>query len=91
MATSTAPTAGTILQGLGSNLASDAAGGLAGLLNGFFVAIQKNPAPANVVAQGALLMAAAPLSLPNLEAEAITQFGAAGQALVALIPTNITV
>lgn len=53
-----------------------------GLLTAFFTNIQANPSTQSVIAQAAILAATAPLQLPNLEKDAISQVAATGLQLV---------
>lgn len=84
-------TVGDVVHGLLSNFATDIVGAGSGLLNNFFTAVKANPTQQNVIAQAALLMVTAPLTLPNLEAKAISDFANAGLALSALIPAKVNV
>ena len=90
---STSP-AQTIFGVLGQHLLSDVESPAFGLLGAFLTAVQKNPTTQNVLAQGAILAASAPLQLPNLEQSGISDLASAGQALLALAkqaagqPTN---
>lgn len=76
----------TIFKTLGQQLLSDVEGTSKGLLVGFFTNIKANPTPQNVIAQGALLQAAALLSGPNLEQAAISQLADDGLSLTNSIP-----
>lgn len=75
----------TIFSTLGNNLIEDAVANSENLLKTFFTNLASNPTSANVVAQGLLLAAQAPLTLPNLETIAIQQVAQAGLQLTALI------
>lgn len=70
---------------LGKALLTDVEGNAAGLLHAFFTNVKANPTTQNVVAQGAILAASAPLQLPNLEQESIGQLADTGLALLALV------
>lgn len=69
-----------LLTNLGDDLFKDGAG----LLTQFFTNIKANPTTQNVIAQGAILAASAPMQLPNLEQAAIGQVADTGLALMAL-------
>lgn len=90
MATSPSASAGTILQGLMAQFAGDVLVSAKGLLTNFGSAITANPSQENVIAQALALAATAPLQLPNLESQAIAQFGTAVQQLAALIPSSVS-
>lgn len=81
------PSAASLFQALGTQLLTDTEGNAKDLLNAFFNNVKATPTPQNVIAQGAILAASAPLQLPNLEAEAIGQIATVGQQLLALLPT----
>ena len=87
-----APTAsaGVILQALLGQFAGDVLVSAKGLLVNFGNSIVVNPSQSNVIAQAMALAATAPLQLPNLEAEAIKQFGMAVTQLTALIPDKVS-
>jgi hypothetical protein len=76
----------TIFQHVGAQLLSDVEGNASSLLTAFFTNIKANPTTQNVVAQGVVLAASAPLQLPNLEQAALSQIADAGLALLALLP-----
>lgn len=76
-----------IFQKVGEQLLNDAGGNAKSLLTAFFTNVKANPTTQNVIAQGAILAATAPLQLPNLEQEALGQVADAGLALLDLLPT----
>lgn len=78
--------AGAILQMFLGQLAGDALMAAKGMIVNFGSNIQATPSAQNVVAQALAVAATAPLQLPNLEAEAIKQLGAAVVSLAGLIP-----
>lgn len=80
--------AGAILQNFLGQLGGDALVAAKAMLTNFGNNIQATPSPQNVVAQAMAVAATAPLQLPNLEAEAIKQLGAAVVQLVGLIPNT---
>lgn len=79
--------AGAILQTFFSQLGGDALVAAKGMIENFGNSIQATPSAQNVVAQAMAIAATAPLQLPNLEAEAIKQLGAAVVQLASLIPS----
>lgn len=86
MTTTPAPSPESVLfSGLLQSLANDIFASGSGLLTAFFTNVQKNPTTQNVIAQGAILAASAPMQLPNLEQAALSQVATTGLALVALI------
>ena len=86
MTTTPTQTAGTILHGLLSQYGADLEASGTGILSTALASLVKTPTVQNAVAQGLAISVAAPLVLPTLEGEAIGQFAAAGQALLALLP-----
>lgn len=83
MTTASNPTQ-PIFDALGTALLSNIEGPAFTLLGNFLSAVKANPTPQNVLAQGAILAASAPLQLPNLEQSAITDLANAGEQLLAL-------
>lgn len=79
------PTPGSLLSTLLGQLGVDAINALSVPLNNFFTAIEASPTQTNLIAQAMLLVAAAPLSLPMMEATAIQQAGTIGKQLVAAL------
>lgn len=90
-ATTTTPNPAQAIFGtLGQHLLADIEGPAFGLLSSFLTNVAKNPTTQNVLAQGAILAASAPLQLPNLEQSSISDFAAAGQQLLALAQAAAT-
>lgn len=79
--------AATLFQDLLHSIGADALTGGVGLLNAFFTNIKANPSTQSVIAQAAILVASAPLQLPNLENVVIGQIADTGLALTKLIST----
>lgn len=80
--------AGALFHSLFSQLGGDIAANGKGLLTNFFNSVIKNPTAQNVVAQGAILAASAPMQLPNLEQESIGQIAQVGLQLTNLLNTT---
>ena len=74
----------TLLTNLGDDLFKDGAG----LLNTFFTNVKANPTTQNVLAQGAILAASAPMQLPNLEQASIGQLADTGLELMSLVKVS---
>lgn len=89
MVTPTTPTlaqkAAPIFAALQAAILADVLSNGSNLLTGFFNGIKATPTSQSVVAQGIILAANAPMQLPALEGEALTQVANAGLALVALL------
>lgn len=82
--TGTSPTAPELFHQLLTELGGDLFTSGSGLLVQLFTNIQKNPTTQNVIAQGVILAASAPMQLPNLEQAAIGQTATVGLQLLAL-------
>lgn len=78
------PTASDLFHSLLTSLGDDLFSSGSGLLEQLFTNIQKNPTTQNVIAQGVILAASAPMQLPNLEQAAIGQAATTGLELLKL-------
>jgi hypothetical protein len=91
MTDTTTPTAaqqaGAILHGLLSQFGMDLLASGTGILQTSLTSLKATPTIENAAAQGAAITLAAPLVIPTLEGEAISQFATAGLQLLALVPT----
>lgn len=79
-----------LFDALGAHLLADVESPAFTLLGNFLANVKANPTTQNVLAQGAILAASAPLQLPNLEQSSISDLATTGEELLALAKAAAT-